>query len=117
MKNRVLIILLLFVYNVNAQYVTTNTELSNAISAASAGTTIILKNQTWTNVQISINKTGTLTNPITIKAETPGSVFFEGVTNVKLGGSYIYFEGVVFRNPPASVSTGTALIDFRTSSS
>jgi poly(beta-D-mannuronate) lyase len=117
MKNRVLIILLLFVYNVKAQYVTTNTELSSAISAASAGSTIILKNQTWTNVQISINKTGTLTNPITIKAETPGSVFFEGVTNVKLGGSYIYFEGVVFRNPPASVSTGTALIDFRTSSS
>jgi len=60
MKNRVLIILLLFVYNVKAQYVTTNTELSSAISAASAGSTIILKNQTWTNVQISINKTGTL---------------------------------------------------------
>ncbi|MFD0989210.1 chondroitinase-B domain-containing protein [Mariniflexile jejuense] len=114
---KITFILLVFVCNVNAQYVTTNTELSNAISAASAGTTIILKNQTWTNVQISINKIGTSANPITIKAETPGSVFFEGATNVKLGGSYIYFEGVVFQNPPASVSTGTPIIDFRTSSS
>ena len=117
MKKIIITLLMIVAYNVNAQYVTTNTELSNAISAASAGTTIVLKNQIWTNVQISINKTGTMANPITIKAETPGNVFFEGVTNVKLGGSYINFEGVIFRNPPASVSTSTAIIDFRTSSS
>ena len=117
MRNYLYLIVLLAVTNVNSQVVSNNTELQNAINAATAGTTIVLQNQTWTNVQISINKTGTLENPITIKAETPGSVFFEGATNVKLGGSYIYFEGVVFRNPPATVSTGTALIDFRTSSS
>ncbi|MCF7559163.1 T9SS type A sorting domain-containing protein [Sabulilitoribacter multivorans] len=117
MKNYLFLIVLFIVINVNSQVVSNNTELQNAINAATAGTTIVLQNQTWTNIQISINKTGTLENPITIKAETPGSVFFEGVTNVKLGGSYIYFEGVVFRNPPATVSTGTALIDFRTSSS
>ncbi|MEN3322830.1 chondroitinase-B domain-containing protein [Mariniflexile soesokkakense] len=118
MNNRILILLLLLllVCNVHAQYVTTNTELTNAINAATAGSTITLKNQTWTNVQISINKNGNLANPITIKAETPGNVFFEGVTNVKMGGGYIYFEGVVFQNPPASVSTGTPLIDFRASS-
>lgn len=116
MKNRVLFVLLLMVYNIHAQYVTTNTELTNAINAAVAGTTITLKNQTWTNVQLSINKNGNLANPITIKAETTGSVFFEGVTNVKMGGSYIYFEGVVFRNAPATVSTGTPLIEFRASS-
>ncbi|MBP0903014.1 chondroitinase-B domain-containing protein [Mariniflexile gromovii] len=116
MNNRILILLLLLVCNVHAQYVTTNSELTSAISAATAGTTITLKNQTWTNVQISINKNGNSANPITIKAETPGSVFFEGATNVKLGGSYIYFEGVVFQNPPASVSTGTPIMDFRASS-
>jgi len=116
MNNRFLILLLLLVCNVHAQYVTTNTELTNAINAASAGSTITLKNQIWTNVQININKNGNLASPITIKAETPGSVFFEGVTNVKMGGSYIYFEGVVFRNPPTTVSTSTPLIDFKASS-
>lgn len=116
MKNRILILLLLSAFNVYAQYVTSNTELANAVNNATAGSTITLKNQIWTNVQLTINKKGNFTNPITIKAETPGSVFFEGATNVKMGGSYIYIEGIVFRNPSTTVAVGTPLIEFKAAS-
>ena len=102
----------LFIYG---QLVTTNSELNTAISNATAGTTITLKDQIWTNVQININKTGTADNPITIQAETFGSVFLEGNSYVKMGGEYIVFKGVVFQNP-SNLSTGTPTIDFRASS-
>ncbi len=72
-----------------AQTVSTNSELNTAISNAVPGTTIILANGTWTDVQISIQKTGTMSNPITIQAQTPGSVFFEGKCYVKMGGAYL----------------------------
>ena len=97
-----------------AQTVSTNSELNTAISNAVPGTTIILANGTWTDVQISIQKTGTMSNPITIQAQTPGSVFFEGKCYVKMGGAYIVFSGVVFQNP-SNLSTGTPVIDFKAS--
>ncbi|QOD59761.1 discoidin domain-containing protein [Polaribacter haliotis] len=103
--------------------VNNQTELNNAISSASAGTTIILANGVWNNLQIDINKTATSTNPITIKAQSAGQVFIEGNSNVQLGGSYIFFEGFVFQNPSnlISISSGSktiinAIIEFRSSS-
>lgn len=106
----------MFIYG---QLVTTNSELNTAISNATAGTTIILSNQTWTDVQISINKTGTAENPITIQAQTPGSVFFEGRSNISLGGSYIIFEGVIFQNASGLITNGDKIepiIEFRDTS-
>lgn len=101
---------------IQAQLVSTNSALSNAITNAAPGSTIILANGIWTNTQISINKPGTAALPVTIKAETPGSVFFEGNSFVKMGGTYINFEGVVFRNPSTSLSVGTSIITFKAGS-
>ena len=103
----------------HGQLVSTNSELNTAISNASAGTTIILADQIWTDVQISINKNGTSDNPIIIKAQTPGSVFFEGRSNVSLGGSYIIFEGVIFQNASGLITSGDKIepiIEFRDTS-
>ncbi|MEW4924785.1 chondroitinase-B domain-containing protein [Algibacter sp. 2305UL17-15] len=119
-KNTILnylsILAVLFTASIYGQTVNNETELDAATSSASAGTTIILANGTWNNATISIHKTGTAAMPITIKAETPGSVFFEGITNVKMGGSYIYFEGVVFQNASTAINPNTPLIDFKSSS-
>lgn len=110
------IFIILSIVSVYSQQVSTNYELNAAISNASAGTTIILANQTWTDVQININKTGTESNPITIKAQTPGNVFFEGRSNISLGGSYIIFEGVIFQNASGLITNGDKIepiIEFR----
>ena len=113
------IFFILSIVSVYSQQVSTNYELNAAISNASAGTTIILANQTWTDVQININKTGTESNPITIKAQTPGNVFFEGRSNISLGGSYIIFEGVIFQNAFGLITNGDKIepiIEFRDTS-
>ena len=113
------IFIILSIVSVYSQQVSTNYELNAAISNASTGTTIILANQTWTDVQININKTGTESNPITIKAQTPGNVFFEGRSNISLGGSYIIFEGVIFQNASGLITNGDKIepiIEFRDTS-
>lgn len=113
------IFIILSIVSVYSQQVSTNYELNAAISNASTGTTIILANQTWTDVQININKTGTESNPITIKAQTPGNVFFEGRSNISLGGSYIIFEGVIFQNASGLITNEDKIepiIEFRDTS-
>lgn len=122
MKKTIKICILLLInclYNVDAQTVNNNTELQAALTSASAGTTITLANGTWTNIYFSINKNATAANPIKIVAQTAGQVFFEGSSHVSLGGAYIIFEGVVFRNPSNIVDNGSTLepvIEFRSSS-
>ncbi|MDA8874264.1 T9SS type A sorting domain-containing protein [Winogradskyella sp.] len=120
MKYLISIILIVASCNLaHGQLVSTNSELNIAISNASAGTTIILADQIWTDVQININKNGTSDNPIIIKAQTPGNVFFEGRSNISLGGSYIIFEGVIFQNASGLITSGDKLepiIEFRDTS-
>ncbi|WP_299215455.1 chondroitinase-B domain-containing protein [uncultured Aquimarina sp.] len=94
-----LLVLIAFCNHTYSQIVNNESELQTAITNATAGTTITLANGTWTDALININKNGTQANPVTIKAQTPGSVFFEGNSRVSMGGSYIIFEGVVFQNP------------------
>ncbi|MFD0835143.1 chondroitinase-B domain-containing protein [Mariniflexile aquimaris] len=123
MRKLVLIIAMLFAYVAQSQIVSNNTELQNALSNATAGSTIILANGVWSNTVININKTGTAANPITIKAQNAGQVFLEGKPQISLGGTYIVFEGFTFRNPSNLVSVvGTSkttiepIIEFRDAS-
>lgn len=119
MKSFLQVLLLLLVFNANAQLVSDNTELQNAISNAQAGTIIELADGTWNNVQISINVNATESQPCIIKAQNHGSVFFEGRSNISLGGSYIIFEGVIFQNASGLITSGDKIepiIEFRDTS-
>ncbi|MDY7394889.1 chondroitinase-B domain-containing protein [Aureibaculum sp. 2210JD6-5] len=78
--------------------VTTPTELSNAISKVKPGDNIVLANGIWKDVEIKFTGKGTKENPITIKAETDGEVFIEGVSNLAFGGEYLVVSGLHFRN-------------------
>ena len=119
MKNYLQVFLLLLVINVNAQIVTNNTELQNALSNAQAGTIIELVDGTWLDVQISINVNATESQPCIIKAQNPGNVFFEGRSNISIGGSYIIFEGIIFQNAFGLITNGDKIepiIEFRDTS-
>ena len=73
-------------------------ELNNAIKNAQPGDVIVMANGTWKDVEIKFTSVGTAENPITIKAETPGEVFIEGVSCLKIGGKHLVVDGLFFRN-------------------
>ena len=102
--------------NANSQVVNNNTELQNAISNAQAGTIIELEDGVWNNVQISININATEAQPCVIKAKNPGNVFFEGRSNISIGGKYIVIEGIIFQNASGLITNGDKIdpiIEFR----
>ena len=119
MKNYLQVFILVLVINAKAQVVTNNTELQNAISNAQAGTIIELADGIWQDVQLSINVNATESQPCIIKAQNPGNVFFEGRSNISIGGSYIIFEGVIFQNASGLITDGDKIepiIEFRDTS-
>lgn len=102
--------------NLNSQVVSNKTELQTAISNAQAGTVIELVDGIWEDVQISINVNATNSQPCIIKAQNPGNVFFEGRSNISIGGTYIIFEGIIFQNASGLISNSGRIepvIEFR----
>ena len=73
-------------------------EFNKAIAEASPGDTIIIGNGIWKDVELKFAAKGSSKAPIYIIAEEKGKVFFEGQSNVKMGGEHIHLEGLVFRN-------------------
>lgn len=92
-----------------AQVVTDATQLNNAIAAATPGTTILLADGTWNDVFIDINKNGTSTAPITIKAQNVGGVSMTGNSRVRMKGSYITVMGLIFENPANLVASSSTI--------
>ncbi|WP_055443925.1 chondroitinase-B domain-containing protein [Lacinutrix himadriensis] len=73
-------------------------ELNHAIKDSKPGDNIVLANGVWKDVEIKFTGKGTKDNPITIKAETEGQVFIEGISNLAFGGEYLEVSGLHFRN-------------------
>ena len=86
-------------------------ELKDAIKNAKPGDDIVLKDGIWKDVQIEFSAKGTKDNLITLRAETPGKVFIEGVSNLSFGGEYLVVSGLYFRN---GYSPTVNVIAFRT---
>ncbi|WP_445738503.1 chondroitinase-B domain-containing protein [Mariniflexile sp.] len=115
----ILLLILLFGSVLHAQTtvtVTNKTDLNTQINNAVAGKTIILANTgVWTDVQLNFAKTGTAALPITIKAQTIGSVSFTGNSYIRMGGSFIVIDRIIFENA-SNISTSRPIIEFKNSS-
>ncbi|MBC7902108.1 MAG: DUF4957 domain-containing protein, partial [Gemmatimonadaceae bacterium] len=90
--------------------VSTQVALTSAAASARPGDTILLKNGEWKNAVIELRCQGTEKNPVVIKAETNGKVWFTGVSSIHLGGSFIVAEGFNFVNGYAGK---TAVMEFK----
>ncbi len=88
-----------------ANLVASAEELSAALDRVSPGDTILLANGTWVDTELKINANGTASDTIYIIAEENGQVFFEGQSNINIGGSYLHVEGLVFRNGYTATSS------------
>ena len=103
--NKLVAYFLLIMISISCTNTTTNDllvnnqdELNDAITNAQAGDNIVLANGIWKDVQIKFIGEGTEDKPITIKAESPGKVFIEGVSDLQFGGNYLVVDGLHFRN-------------------
>ena len=85
-------------------------ELEKAIKEAKPGDDIVMANGVWEDVQIKFMANGTENKPITIKAETPGEVFIQGISNLQFGGKYLVVDGLHFRK---GYSPSSAVIEFK----
>ena len=62
------------------------TSLQNTLEKARPGDTIYIKSGTYTNIQLQLEGYGTVEEPIVVMTQQPGSVFIEGVYELRLCG-------------------------------
>ena len=84
-------------------------QLKKQLSAASSGDVFVLKNGTYNNTSIFLNKKG-----ITLRAENPGEVIFTGTTSISIADDNITVSGFVFQN--AQNDSSKAIVEFNESS-
>ena len=73
-------------------------EFDNAVKLLQAGTTIILANGVWKDAELLLEGEGTAEKPIKLTVEEKGKVTLEGQSNLRLAGSHLHVEGLVFKN-------------------
>lgn len=83
------------IWLLNAQITRVNnqSELNNVIPSISAGDTILIESSSspYNDLEIVLKASGTIDKPIVIMAESVGGVILTGNSQVKLGGSHVYF--------------------------
>ncbi len=119
MKSTFFLILLLFLQfpltaiSQNDKTVTVSNveEFNKAIKMATPGTTIVLKNGTWTDVHLQVNGIGTAELPITVIAETAGEVILNGTSKLSISGKYMVVSGLWFKD--GAPTTDKEVISFK----
>jgi poly(beta-D-mannuronate) lyase len=84
--------------------------LASAIDSAAAGDTICLVEGDWVDLELRVHGEGRADAPITVAARTAGATFLTGTSGLRLGGSHLVVQGLVFRD---GSTPGGHLIDFR----
>ncbi len=72
-------------------------DIETALDTAGPGDTLIMANGTWTDEDINFAGIGTAAMPITLRAETPGSVILNGSSQLKISGSHLVVDGLHFK--------------------
>ena len=62
----------------------------------SAGDTLVMPNGSYDNLSLTIQGTGTASQPIVLRASTAGKVFLGGSSNATMKGQYIEVKGLRF---------------------
>jgi poly(beta-D-mannuronate) lyase len=75
----------------------------NSLPSFTNENTILLDDGVYTNINLTIDNIGTITNPIIIKAKNNGKVFFSGSVNVSITGQYVILSNIIFTNGKGSI--------------
>lgn len=88
-------------------------DLSKLSSALGPGAQLIIRDGTWSNVNVTIRANGTLSQPILIRPQSPGRVHFVGRTRIDVVGSHIIVDGLMIHD--GNYATATSVLQVGTS--
>ena len=78
------------------RYVSSESEAQSALDNASPGDTIAVKDGTYSDFTLVLNRSGTAEMPIIFRAESGGKVRFTGQSGFQVRGSHLIIDGFVF---------------------
>ncbi len=78
-------------------HVSTPAAISSAMATAKPGDTLTMDPGTWTNAAIVFRGNGTEAQPILLRASPPGAVTLTGTSTLRIAGTYLQVDGLVFR--------------------
>ncbi len=91
--------------------VSSASEISNAMNSAQPGDVLIMSDGVWNNQDIDFAGDGNASNPITLRAQTPGEVQLTGDSQLSISGSYLVVDGLNFEG--GGSNSMSYLIQFR----
>jgi len=94
--------------------VSTAADIGPAVALAQPGDTIVMQDGTWPDADILFVANGTAAKPITLRAQTLGRVQLTGQSRLRIAGSFLVVDGLVFTN---GYRTNGDVIAFQQSSS
>lgn len=92
--------------------VSSASEIQTALQTAGPGDILTMTNGTWTNQQIEFNGFGNSSNPITLRAQTPGQVVINGNSTLDISGDWLVVDGLKFEGG-ALPNGSRAIVEFR----
>ena len=88
-------------------------QLSVALNTAVPGDRIVMADGIWLDQKIVFKSHGTVEQPITLCAQTPGKVILTGESGLQIGGTHLVVEGLCFKGNPNG--PGLSAVVFRVS--
>lgn len=82
-------------------------ELNAAISHASPGDVIMMKDGNWHDVVIDFNARANASAPVTLRAQSPGKVILEGNSQLTFSASYLTVDGLFFKQ--GAIASGSVV--------
>jgi poly(beta-D-mannuronate) lyase len=91
-------------------FVSSAAQINTALQSAQPGDVLTMTAGAWTNQTIEFSGHGTSANPITLRAQTPGSVVLNGSSRLSISGSWLVVDGLRFEG---GALTGGRVVEFR----
>ncbi len=92
-------------------FVSSADEIADAMETAQPGDTLIMTNGVWNNQEIDFVGMGTSSNPITLRAQTPGGVILTGVSQLRISGAHLVVDGLHFKD--GTIENSDHVVQFR----
>lgn len=91
-----LLVFLLCSMGVNARQVSVSSASAINNGSWQAGDTLVMQDGVWTDQKISITATGTVSEPVVLRAATAGGVHLTGSSQLTVNGVWVEVNGLVF---------------------